>query len=92
MNDFLKYGYMNRTQSTQIDLVLAEMEEMKLTERDIIYNYDTLYSTPWAPHVNYEDRHRVITEVLWTYFRGYTITLLLVPFVNFEILHAKFIM
>ena len=64
MNDFLKYGYMNRTQSTQIDLVLAEMEEMKLTERDIIYNYDTLYSTPWAPHVNYEDRHRVITEVL----------------------------
>ena len=64
MSDFVKYGYSNRGDSTEIDAVLTEFEEMKLNEKDIIYNYDTMYSSPWAPHVNYEQRHRKIIEVI----------------------------
>ena len=63
MKDFLRYGLTNRYQSTAVELVLKEMEEMKLGERNVIYNYDTLYSSPWAPHIDYEERHRKITEV-----------------------------
>ena len=54
---------MHRHQSTEIELVLSEIEEMKVVEKDVIYNYDTLYSSPWAPHIDFEARHRKITEV-----------------------------
>ena len=63
MRDFLHYGMTNRTHSTEIELVLREIEEMKVTEKYVIYNYDTIYSSPWAPHIDYEQRHRNITEV-----------------------------
>ena len=36
---------------------------MKVGEKDVIYNYDTVYSSPWATHIDYEARHRKITEV-----------------------------
>merc|ERR1711983_544146 len=36
MSDFVKYGYSNRNESTEIDAVLTEFEEMKLNEKDII--------------------------------------------------------
>ena len=63
MKDFLHYGMTNRTHSSEIELVLREIEEMKVTEKYVIYNYDTIYSSPWAPHIDYEQRHRIITEV-----------------------------
>ena len=63
MKDFLHYGMTNRTHSTEIEVVLREIEEMKVTEKYVIYNYDTMYSSPWAPHIDYEQRHRIITEV-----------------------------
>lgn len=64
MEGFLEYGMVNRSTSTEIELVLVEIEDMKLSEKDVIYNYDILYSSPWAPHINFEERHRKITEVL----------------------------
>ena len=63
MKDFLHYGMTNRTHSSEIEVVLREIEEMKVTEKYVIYNYDTIYSSPWAPHIDYEQRHRIITEV-----------------------------
>jgi predicted signal transduction protein with EAL and GGDEF domain len=36
---------------------------MKVGEKDVIYNYDTMYSSPWATHIDFEARHRKITEV-----------------------------
>ena len=54
---------MHRHQSAEIEQVLAEIEEMKVGEKDVIYNYDTMYSSPWATHIDFEARHRKITEV-----------------------------
>ena len=54
---------MHRHQSAEIEQVVAEIEEMKVGEKDVIYNYDTMYSSPWATHIDFEARHRKITEV-----------------------------
>ena len=62
-NEFIGYGLMHRHQSAEIEQVVAEIEEMKVGEKDVIYNYDTMYSSPWATHIDFEARHRKITEV-----------------------------
>lgn len=66
--DFWNYGITNRSKSTEIETVVAEIEEMKLSDKDIIYNYETLHSSPWAPHIDFEERHRKITEVTETLY------------------------
>jgi len=61
-NEFIGYGLMHRHQSAEVEQVVAEIEEMKVGEKDVIYNYDTMYSSPWATHIDFEARHRKITE------------------------------
>ncbi len=63
MKAFVKYGTTNRHKSLEIDSVLASIEDMKISEKDVVYNYDILHSSPWAPHYDFEQRHRKITEV-----------------------------
>jgi hypothetical protein len=66
MGDFLTYGVAHRDQSSSVDLVLKEMEAMRIGEKNLIYNYEIMHSSPWAPHIDFEQRHRIITEVYFS--------------------------
>ncbi len=63
MGDFLTYGFQNRDKSSSVDIVLKEMEDLQLHDKELVYNYDNVYASPWAPHIDFEKRHRIITEV-----------------------------
>ena len=65
MHKFISYGMANRHQSTDVNTVLSVIEDLHLSENSVIYNYDILYSSPWASHIEYEQRHRSITEVIY---------------------------
>ena len=63
MHQFISYGMANRHTSTDVETVLKVIEEMHLNESSVVYNYDILHTSPWAPHIEYEQRHRGITKV-----------------------------
>ena len=63
MHQFLSYGMANRHRSSDVNIVMNVIEDLHLSENSVVYNYDILYSSPWAPHIEYEQRHRFITKV-----------------------------
>ena len=65
MHQFISYGMANRHTSTEVETVLKVIEEMHLNESSVVYNYDILHTSPWAPHIEYEQRHRGITKVFY---------------------------
>jgi hypothetical protein len=40
-----------------VEKVISALKEQKIGEQNFNYDYSIVYSTPWAPHVDIEERH-----------------------------------
>ncbi len=68
-NDFITFG-LNHPDYAGVSNILPVLQQIQVSKVPQFDAYDIVYSSPWAPHVEIEEKHRQITRAIKRWARS----------------------
>ena len=64
LQEFIDYGLIHRHESSEIDTLMTLLECLGTgLKGQCKIEYETMYSSPWASHLDIEEEHKEINQV-----------------------------